>query len=140
MHLVCDKRCTQQVTIYVNKLFKNKNSVHKVVAKLITSFSHTTVLDIGSMFEKMGTPEYYVISKVLSPYWVQAVHLPSTVYWTPNHHPLVFHTSIGHLSFIPDWDKASGFCKKKIFSPFDKPYIKKRNKRFFLRAPFLSKE
>ena len=136
MPLVCDKRATQQVKIYVNKLFKNKNSGNKEIAKLITSYSHSTVIMMGSMFEKSRTPEYYVVSKVFSPFWVRAVYLPSTVLWTPNPHPLVFHTAIGHLSFTPDWNRASGFSKKRIFSPFDRPYIKKRNKRFYFRAPF----
>jgi hypothetical protein len=139
MPFMCDRRATQQVKIYVNKLFKNKNSGNKEIAKLITSYSHSTVLDIGSMFEKRGNPEYYVVSQVDSPFWVRAVHLPSTVQWIPDPHPLGFHTAIGHLSFIPDWNKAVGFSKKKIFSPFDRPYIKKRNKRFYFRAPFFMK-
>ena len=139
MPFMCDKRATQQVKIYVNKLFKNKNSQNKEIAKLITSYSHSTVLDIGSMFEKRGNPEYYVVSQVDSPFWVRAVHLPSTVQWIPDPHPLGFHTAIGHLSFIPDWNKAVRFSKKQIFSPFDRPYIKKRNKRFYFRAPFFMK-
>ena len=137
MRIVCDKRATQQVKIFINKLLKNKDSGNKTIAEIITEFSHSTVIRMGSMFEKNGPPAYYVIGKIYSPFWVRAVYLPSTVQWIPN--PVILSTLMGHLTFIPDWNRATGFETKKIFSPFDRPYIKKRKKRYYFRAPFFFK-
>ena len=135
MQLVCDKRATQQLKIYINKIFENKNAVHLNIAGLITSYSHSTIVHVGSMFEKTRNPEYFVVSRVYSPFWVRAVFLPSRVEWIPYIHPFALN-NMGHLQFVPDWTKAAGFCKKKVFSPFHKPYIKKRNKRFYFKEPF----
>ena len=137
MPLVCDKRATQQVKIYINKLLKNKHSLHKDIAKIITSFSHSSVIHRGSMFEKKRPPEYFIVGNVYSPFWVFAVHLPSIIQWSPV--PYVINTIFGHLAYVPDWNRSSGFRRKKIFSPFDRPYIKKRNTKYYFRAPFFLK-
>jgi len=134
--MIVDKRATLQVRIFMNKLFGNKNSVNKSLAKLITSYSHSTVVQYGTVFQRTkGTPEYYVIQKCHSPFWVTTAWMPSSIEYAV--HPYwERYRSFGNLCFVPDWHRATQFEKKKIFDPYGLPYIKKRNARFYFQVPF----
>ena len=130
--MIVDKRATLQVRIFMNKLFGNKNSVNKSLAALITSFSHSTVVQYGTVFQRTkGTPEYYVIQKCHSPFWVTTVWMPSKVQIAV--HPFF---PLRNICFVPDWHRSGHFQKKKIFDPYGLPYIKKRNARFYFQVPF----
>ena len=128
-----DKRATLQIRIAINRVLKNKNSINTTIAKLISQFSHRSVLRIASKFESVYPSEYYIISKVHSPFWATTVNMPSRVVFNQNE--ALRGTNFGTLSFAPDWNKASCFHKKKIFDPFGHPYIKKRHRKFHLTRP-----
>ncbi len=134
MRAVTDKRATLQIRIAINKILGNKNSVNTAIAKLISHFSHKTVLRIASKFECSFPSEYYVLSQVHSPFWATVVNMPSRVVFLQDE-PLRG-TNFGSLRFAPDWARASNFHKKRIFDPYGKPFIKKRHRKFYLQEQF----
>ena len=127
---VTDKRATLQIRISMNKILKNKNSVNTRIAELISSYSHGSLVKTASHFTCDEPVSYYVIKELHSPFWATTVYLPSRLAITQTANN--FGTNMGHLYFTPDWGRATGWQKKRIFDPFQKPYIKKRTKRFYL--------
>ncbi len=125
--LITDKRAVLQIKIHLNKFTKNKNSVNKILSNLIAEYSHGTVLEYGSVFESFPGMNYYLINKLMSPFWVEVTHVPPRVDWID-----VFRG----IWYSPDFIRASGFHRKKVFRPFSKyPYIKKRKKKYMLKTP-----
>jgi len=123
-----DKRATKAIKVALNKSFCNKNSENLVIARLISEFSHKTVLEVGSRFESHNC-YFYIIGKCLSPFWVRVTLLPprSSMFFTPDF-------PFQSMWYQPDWKRASRFHKKKIFNPFSaRPYIKSRNRVFYFQ-------
>ena len=111
MRTVTDERATLQIRIAINKILKNKNSINTAIANLISHFSHRTVLRIASKFECPYPSEYYIVSKVHSPFWATTVNMPSRVVFSQSE--TMRGTNFGSLRFAPDWSRASDFHKKK---------------------------
>jgi hypothetical protein len=125
--MIADTRAVLQIKIYLNKISKNKNSINKHVAEIIGEYSHGTVLEYGSVFECWPGMNYFLINKLFSPFWIEVTHVPPRVDWID-----MFHG----VWYSPDFNRASGFHRKKVFRPFSKyPYIKKRKKRYMLKTP-----
>ena len=120
-----DKRAIMSIKAAINKLLKNKNSENLCIAKTIALFSHKTVLEKGSRFESKDC-YFYIVNKTYSPFWAQVTYIPpvSNLFMDELRPWLIW--------YQPNWRYASRFHKKKIFSPFDRPYIKKRNTKFYL--------
>ena len=129
--MIVDKRATLQVRIAINRILKNKNSINTVLAKLITEFSHSTIVEKAFIFQACVPPRFYCIQKVHSPFWCTAVPMPSRISFYQSLD--LVGTNFGRLHFIPDWIRAGNFGKKRLFDPFHHPYIKCRNKKFFLK-------
>ncbi len=122
-----DKRATRAIKISLNKRFKNKSSANLELAKIISEFSHKSVLEVGSRFESENC-YFYILGKCLSPFWAKVTLMPprASLFYTPEF-PY-------RMWYQPDWTRASSFHKKKIFNPFsDRPYIKNRTHKFFLQ-------
>ena len=122
-----DKRATQAIKISLNKHLENKNSENLQLAKLISEFSHKTILDVGARFESEDC-FFYVVGKCYSPFWVNVTYVPpkSSIFYTAEY-PF-------SLWYHPDWQRASRFHKKRIFKPFsNRPFIKNRNRKFFFQ-------
>ena len=129
--LITDKRATLQLRIVLNKWSGNKNSINTTLAELITQFSHSTAVAKGCMFQCTNPLRYYCVNKVHSPFWVTAVPIPSRVAFYQTH--AMQGTDFGRLHFVPDWLNAGYFQKKRLFDPFAVPFIKCRNKKYYLK-------
>lgn len=130
MKIVTDQRATQQILICMNRVLKNKNSVNKLLSEVISLFSHGSIIQRASKFESRCPSEYFIVDRLHSPFWATTFNLPSRVVFYQDD-PLIG-TNFGSLRFTPDWRKASKTKRKRIFDPFGHPYIKKRNRKFFL--------
>ena len=123
-----DKRAVLAIKTQLNKFFKNKNSENLCIAKLIADYSHKSPLESGSRFESKNC-YFYIVKKTYSPFFAQVTFIPPTTsYFYDTQHPFA-------IWYRPNWTRASSFHKKKIFSPFQDPYIKKRNTRFYFQEP-----
>ena len=122
-----DKRATRAIKICLNKHFDNKNSENLEIAKIISSYSHQSILEMGSRFESKNC-YFYLVGKLFSPFWAHVTMMPprSSLFFTPEF-PF-------RMWYQPDFTRASSFHKKRIFAPFsDRPYIKNRNDKYFLQ-------
>ena len=119
-----DCRATNSIKICVNKIFGNKNSVNLDIAKTICSFSHSSIVRYGSVFQSYAY-NFFIVNLVKSPFWVEITHLPPVS---------IALTDFGRFVMIPQWAKASSFHKKKVFDPFGRPYLKKRGRKYWLKA------
>ena len=126
--MTVDQRAVLAIKVHLNKSFKNRNSENLCIANVIAGFSHRSPLRCGSRFESDNC-YFYIVKKAYSPYWAQVTYiLPTTSLFYDINHPFV-------VWYRPNWPKASSFHKKKIFSPFCDPYIKKRNTKFYFQDP-----
>ena len=123
-----DVRATNTIKICINKVLKNKDSVNLDIAKCVSSFSHATKITEGSVFTNSGR-NFYVVNKILSPFWVQIVLFP----------PITFHVGTWGVVATPHWSRGSRFHKKKVFDPFGFPYLKKRGRVYHFKKPLYSK-
>ena len=122
---VLDTRAVLQVKSCINKILRNKNSINKLIAKTIVEFSHTSVLRKGSILECWPRMNFYMVSNLLSPFWVEVRHMPPRVDWIDVQQG---------LWYTPNFALAGPRHRKKIFEPFSNhPYIKKRTKHYMLR-------
>ncbi len=117
-----DKRYERVIKQVLNKRFNNKLALNKSLAKMIASFSHSTVLEKGD-YMICRSLEFFVVNKILSNHWVQGFFCPSE---------LQFHGSLFY--YLPKFWNRSTYMKKKIFAPFShKPFVKVRKKTFYLQ-------
>ena len=131
MKIVTDRRATQQILICMNRVLQNKNSVNKLLAEVISVFSHGSIIKRGSKFEASFPSEYFIVNKLHSPFWTTTVNLPSRVAFFQD--DTLIGTNFGTLRFTPDWSRPSRMLKKRIFDPYGNPFIKKRKRKFFLQ-------
>lgn len=121
-----DVRATNAIKIIINRTLKNKDSVNLDIAKCISSFSHSTILKYGSVFENIGS-NFFIVNKINSPFWVEITHIPPV--------RLLLGQWGGYI-LGPHWRYASTFHRKKVFNPFSNhPYLKKRGKRYWFKYP-----
>ena len=123
--MVIDTRATRAIKVCINKIFQNKNSVNLRIAKLISEYSHASVIKRGSVFQ-YASSSFYMVNKVKSPFWVSITSIPPV---------RIIMAPWGSLALVPSWKKASPFHMKKVFDPFKRPYLKKRGKRIYLKKP-----
>ena len=112
--MITDERATLQLRIWINKFLKNKDNFNTTLARLITEYSHSTTLTPNMYF--LCGRRCYVVEKLLSPFWCVAREMPMQLYFH-SHRPF----------YLPDWRKAGDPEKKRIFSAFDNPYLKRRS-------------
>ena len=120
---VVDKRATKVIKACINKYFGKKHSIHLDIAKVISTFSHASVLQWGSVFED-NKCNFVIVERVKSPFYARVTFVP------PFH---IMPMMLGRF-YAPDWSRASDFHVKKIFRPFSsRPYIKRRGAKYMMQ-------
>lgn len=111
----------------LNKVFDNKSSVHIIIAELIASYSHKSVVRSGS-YLLCPTYHFFIVSDVLSQHWVTGFFCPPRIDFT--------RTIFGGMRhyYEPDLRHRSELQKKRIFSPFDEPCVRIRRRKFQLES------
>ena len=110
----------------LNKVFDNKSSVHIIIAELIASYSHKSVVRPGS-YLLCQTYHFFIVSDVLSQHWGKGFFCPPRIDFT--------RTVFGLQQYYePDIDQRSGIQKKRIFSPFSEPCVRIRRRKFLLES------
>ena len=110
----------------LNKVFDNQSSVHKYIAAIIASYSHKTLVRPGS-YLLAPTYHFFVVSDVLSPHWCKGFFCPPQI-------------ELGHAMgtfrhyYTPNIACKSRTQKKRIFSPFMKPCVRIRQRKFLLES------
>ncbi len=124
--MTIDSRATRAIKVSMNKRFRNKNSVNLMIAKIISQFSHASILERGSIFQYANSG-FYVVNHIKSPFFVSITRVP----------PLeLMMTRWGAIVYSPNWSKASRFYWKKVFDPFcPRPYLKQRDRRIYFKKP-----
>ena len=111
----------------LNKVFDNKSSVNIIIAELIASYSHKSVVRPGS-YLLCPTYHFFVVSDVLSQHWVKGFFCPPRIDFT--------RTIFGGTRhyYEPDIEHRTGIQKKRIFSPFSEPCVRIRRRKFHLES------
>ena len=111
----------------LNKVFDNKSSVNIIIAELIASYSHKSVVRPGS-YLLCPTYHFFVVSDVLSQHWVKGFFCPPRIDFT--------RTIFGGTRhyYEPDIEQRTGIQKKRIFSPFSEPCVRIRRRKFHLES------
>ncbi len=121
MHV--DHRAVLAIKVCMNKIIGNKNSIHLLISRMISEYSHATVLKQGSIFQTDGNL-IYIVARVKSPFFVSITRVPM----------IRLMASLWEVLCVPDWGKASRFYIKKVFDPFSfHPYFKQRHRRVYLK-------
>ena len=116
-----DNRYSRAIKQALNKRFENKLTINKHLAKLITEFSHKTLITPGA-YLMTNSLNYFVVQNLLSDHWVTGFYCPSQLQYFSG---LFYH--------IPNIFRRSVTKRKKIFNPFsEEPFVKLRNLKFFL--------
>lgn len=120
----------------LNKEFDNQSSVHKYIAAIIASYSHKTLVRPGS-YLLAPTYHFFVVSDVLSAHWCKGFFCPPQI-------ELSVGTDIGtHLGqgmasfrhfYTPNIACRSVTQRKRIFSPFVRPCVRIRTRKFLLES------
>ena len=105
----------------LNKVFDNKSSVNTIIAELIASYSHKTLVRPGS-YLLCRSYHFFIVSDVLSQHWCMGFFCP----------PIIILGNYG--SCAPDIKRRTPTEKKCIFDPFDHPYVSIREQKFHLES------
>ena len=114
-----DKRATLQLRIWINKHIGSKNSVHTLLAQIITEYSHGSAVTKSMLFaNEVGfrQPDSFLcVTEVQSPFWCRVVQLRP-------------HQVHGYGAY-----RVTKVFRKRIFKPYsDKPFLKSRETRYYL--------
>ena len=116
-----DNRHTRAIKISLNKLFGNTSALNTELAKLISSFSHSTNLVDGSYMISADL-KFFVVQKLLSNHWCLGWFCPSKIAWR-NH----------ETRYVPNFMQRGTIIRKRINAPFSKyPSVNVRQKQFYL--------
>ena len=106
----------------LNKGLDSKSSVHGTLARLIAEYSHKTTVRPGDYL--LGSQyHFFVVTGVQSQHWLDGFFCPPRLEfaYTP--------TGIGTF-YTPDLKNRSKKRRKKVFSPFEAPFVKIRSRIF----------
>jgi len=106
----------------MNKVFDNRSSVHSIIAELVASYSHKTEVRPGS-YLLCSTYDFFIVSAVMSQHWCKGFFCP----------PRIERFGVCHY-YTPDVRCASRVQKKRIFSPFQDPCVRIRQRKFILKS------
>jgi len=111
----------------LNKVFDNKSSVHSIIAEMIASYSHKTQVRPGS-YLLAPTYHFFIVKDVISQHWVNGFFCPPRIEMT--------RTVFGGMRhyYTPDIEHRSVVQKKRIFSPFEDPCVRIRQRKFLLES------
>ena len=128
---IFDKRAALQIRIAMNKILRNKNSINTEIANIICEYSHSTIVQKAFMFQYGSPPTFLCVSLVHSPFWITCLDMMGRVAFYQTIPDIG--TDFGHLHWVPDWQHCGKYRKKRLFDPFGEPYVKCRNRRFYLK-------
>ena len=118
-----DKRYQRVIKQCLNKRFQNKSALNKSIAKLISDYSHSTILEKGNHLVCRNL-EFFIVKRILSNHWVLGYFCPSEIQYNGT----VFF-------YLPRFWSRSADMKKRIFDPFSsRPFVKVRKKSFYLQS------
>ena len=105
----------------LNKVFDNKSSVHIIIAELIASYSHKSVVRPGS-YLLCPTYHFFIVSDVLSQHWVTGFFCP------PRLEYLGMETNV--VLYHPDLRRKTRIQKKRLYDPFNQAMVRCRSKLY----------
>ena len=125
-----DKRAQLQLKIWINKHLGNKDAINTELARIITEFSHGTLVKPSTLFWNSYPNLFWCIKEVLSPFWCTVYQMHSRIgyggYYTSQ--------EFNRLYYEPNWDSPFGPFRKRIHDPFsNNPYLKDRSYKYYLR-------
>ena len=118
-----DDRHSRAVKVSLNKMFGNTSSLNKQLAKIITSFSHTSRLT-GGCYMVSNELKFFIVQKLLSNHWVLGWFAPSRIAY------------IGRtVKYVPNLMRRGNLVRKRINKPFATyPSVSIRNQVFYLQC------
>ena len=99
-------RYSRSVVVQINKLFGSKSSVHKDIAKLITQFSHSALLEPGDYLEDYNH-NFFIVENVISPHTLLGFFCKARYFYLPE-----------GVLYYPDMLTKSKTFTKRIMKPF----------------------
>ena len=118
-----DNRHSRAVKVSLNKIFGERCSVFKELAKLITDFSHTSRLTGGSFMVSKNL-KFFVVQKLLSNHWCLGWFCDSKM-------ALVGRT----IKYVPNFMCRGKIVRKRINFPFTTfPCVSIRKQNFYLQC------
>ena len=112
-------RYSRAIRQSMNKMFDNRSSINRIIADIISEYSHTLTLHRGNyLFGPCR--EYFIIKEVLSQHWVTGFFCP----------PRIEFVHFNSVLYHPDLSRRTRIRKKRLFDPFGVMAIKCRNKTF----------
>ena len=116
-----DNRHARAIKVSLNKCLGNTSALNKELAKLISSFSHSTHL-VGGSFMISADLKFFVVQKVLSNHWCLGWFCPSKIAW-----------NIHEIRYVPNFMLRGTVIRKRINKPFSNyPSVSVRHKNFYL--------
>jgi len=116
-----DNRHARAIKVSLNKLFGNTSALNIELAKIISSFSHSTHL-VGGSFMISADLRFFIVQKLLSNHWCLGWFCPSKVSWD-NH----------EIRYVPNFIQRGTITRKRINAPFSKyPSVNVRKKNYYL--------
>jgi len=112
-------RYSRAIRQSMNKMFDNRSSVNRIIAELISEYSHTLTLHRGNYLFGPSR-EYFIIKEILSQHWVTGFFCPPRIEFMPTN-AVLYH---------PDFSRRTRIKKKRLFNPFGVMAIRCRKKTF----------
>lgn len=112
-------RYSRAIRQALNKRFENRSSLNRILADLISNFSHTVTIRRGNYLYGPRR-EFFIIKDVLSSHWVTGFFCPPRIEFMPTNLVL----------YHPDLARRTRIKKKRLYDPFLKPSVRCRNKTF----------
>ena len=112
-------RYSRAIRQSMNKMFDNRSSLNRILADLITEYSHALVLRRGNYLFGPRR-EYFIIKDVLSQHWVTGFFCP----------PRIEFMTTNAVLYHPDLSRRSRITRKRLFDPFGRVSIRCRTKTF----------
>ena len=117
-----DNRYSRAIKVAMNRLFSTKSVVHKDISKLITEFSHKTMMKENTCLMSSRL-EFFVVAEILSSHFCKGFYCPYTINRRRD----------GYI-YVPNLWRCSALRVKKIHAPFsDEPFVKDRKWKFLTR-------
>ena len=115
-------RYTRVVKQQLNRIYGSKSAMHQDIARIITAFSHKTILRPGH-YMLCRNLHFFIVKQILSNHWVTGFFCPSQL-----------HMENGIFYYLPNIWQRSLTKRKKIFKPFSgTPHVKIRKNSFYLQ-------
>ena len=103
-----------------------RSALNRELSTLICEFSHAGPVKAGSYLSRASG--FFVVRRVLSPHWCEGFFCPAMTEYVTSIHGIPF------VMRAPNAARRTDTCKKRIFSPFTNPCIRRRQQVFTLEG------